>query len=720
MASASPIHDKELEQYRNLLATPTEFKDGFGWSTVAGIFFCGLVMLPGSIYLGLMTGGNMGAAGTWVTVILFAQIARRALRTMSKQELVVLLHAATFMVAANAMFPGGPFANLVYRAFLVTSEAARDANMQGSFPSWYSPPPDSAAIAERTLFHRDWIVPILLLFFMSIIGFVRRYTLGYFFFRLTSDVENLPFPLAPIAAQGAMAMAEMDESDGQSPAAKEAEEKAKGSESASDTDRLATGKSFKRKGSQRWRLFSLGATIGLAFGFLQVGIPAISGLFLESPIFIIPQPFIDTTVFTEGLLPATPTGIALDLGVILLGMVLPFWAVMGSFIAIALTMIMNPILHGAEVLTKWQNGMDTVNTIFANRMDFWLSFSIGAGLGIAAVSVYSSIRDVRKKMKEYKGKRAETRRQGLAAVEGEESIWATPQVNRGDYPLWIAVIVYALTSVAVIVLCRMLVDVPVLFLVFFAFVYNPFISYVNARLLGIAGQNIDIPFIKETSFILSGAKGVEIWLAPIPIENYGGMAQAFRVNELTGVNFFSLIKADIVALPILFLLSFTFWAFIWKSGPIPSDAYPYAQIHWELASKENVLLFSSTFIPPGSSAEEVSILDSQFMREAVHPKVIGSGFFFTVIAFTLLSTFGLPVMLVYGFIRGLGQIPHIMVLEIIGALIGRYYFQKKFGTQNFLRMIPVVMAGYFTGVGLISMATIAMNLIQQAVSSAPF
>ena len=67
--------DKELEQYRDLLEVPTEFKTGFGWSTVAGIFFCGLIMLPGSIYLSLMTGGSMGAAGTWVTVILFAQVA---------------------------------------------------------------------------------------------------------------------------------------------------------------------------------------------------------------------------------------------------------------------------------------------------------------------------------------------------------------------------------------------------------------------------------------------------------------------------------------------------------------------------------------------------------------------------------------------------------------------------------------------------------------------
>jgi len=77
-------------------------------------------------------------------------------------------------------------------------------------------------------------------------------------------------------------------------------------------------------------------------------------------------------------------------------------------------------------------------------------------------------------------------------------------------------------------------------------------------------------------------------------------------------------------------------------------------------------------------------------------------------------------MLVYGMIRGFGGLPHTMLLELVGALIGRYYFQKKFGADNFLRMVPTIIAGYFTGVGLIGMATIAMKLIQTAVSSAPF
>ena len=202
--------DKDLEVYRNLLEEPKEFRDGFGWSTVAGIFFCGLVMLPGSIYLGLMTGGSMGAASTWVTLILFNEVARRALKPLSKQHLVVLLHAAGIMLAASVLFPGGPLGPLVYRAYLVTGEMVRDAGMRESFPTWWVPSPDSPAVQTRNLLHADWAVPIALVFVLMVLGTVRRYTLGYFFFRLTSDIERLPFPLAPITAQGAMALAETD------------------------------------------------------------------------------------------------------------------------------------------------------------------------------------------------------------------------------------------------------------------------------------------------------------------------------------------------------------------------------------------------------------------------------------------------------------------------------------------------------------------------------
>jgi len=685
--------ESEFEAYRGVLEPATEFKDGFGWTTVLGILFCGLVMMPGGIYLALMTGAGLNTAASWVTVILFMEIARRALKPLNKQNLVVLLHAAHVMMAGHILFPGGPMGQLVFRAYLSGSDAVRDAGMLGAFPSWWVPPHDSAAITERTFLHQDWLVPIAIMFFISVVAMLKKYTLGYVFFRMTSDVENLPYPLAPIQAQGAMALAEADEH------IKEPE---------ADTTSM---KAPKKKRSQRWRLFSLGAYIGVGFGVLQVGIPAVTSLFLSKPFYLIPQPFIDLTTLTEGILPSTPTGLTLDVGIIILGMVLPFWTVMGTFLAILLTVLLNPILHTVGILHTWQPGMDTVNTQFANNIDFWLSFTIGTGFGIAAVSLYATIRDARRRMREMREK-----------GQKRGDVW-TPRVGgRGDVPMWAAIGVYLAVASALVGVSWMLLPKQynlLFFLVFFSFVYTPFITYVNARLLGISGSQVQMRFIKETAFLMSGARGIEVWLAPIPLDNYGYQAQAFRVNELTGVHFWSLFKTDLVALPILFGLSLLFWGFIWHSDAVPSEMFPAAQVKWELQAKNQILLYSSTYVAPGEDPDEKSMADSEFMK-AIHPFVIGSGFFGIIVAFALLSAFGLPIMLIYGFMRGLGQLPHYMFVEIIGALVGRYYFRKKYGQKEFLRAAPTVLAGYFTGVGLIGMATIALRLIKAAVSSAPF
>lgn len=688
----SIVLDRELEQYRNLLKPPTEFRDGFGWSTVVGVLFCGLIMMPGSIYLGLMSGGSMGAAATWVTVILFMEIMRRSLKSPTQQELVVLLYAA------GAMATGGVFMSLVQRAYIVGSTPIRDAGLRDAFPAWWAPKAESMAIVGRNLMHSEWMMPIALLAAMSVIGFVSKWCMGYFFFRLTSDVEKLPFPMAPISAQGSLAMAESDQ---------------KTEDSGAETQSLLSGKTSTKKKSNRWRLFTLGVSLGVFFGFIQVGFPAITGLFLEKPIFLIPQPWIDTTTVTQSFLPATPTGMVLDLGIVLMGMVIPFWAVIGTIIAIVGTIILNPILYHCGVLSHWQPGMDTINSSFSNGLDFWISFGIGTGFGIAAVGIFQTIRDVRKKLKDISRKNKEE------SGTVRENIWATPK-GRGDFPMWIAVAGYFLASSCTVVLCYCLLPqnlTLLCFLIFFAFIYNPFISYVNSRLMGISGQSVDIPFVRETAFILSGSKGIGIWLAPIPIENQSGMVQNLRVGELTGVSFRSLIKIDLVVIPVSFLLSALFWGFIWSSDSIPSSSFPAAQVQWELYAKNCALLWSSTYTAPGQV--EHSLMDSQFMQ-AIHPGTIGIGFGWTVCIFTILSFFGLPTMLVYGMIRGLGGMPHTMLLELLGALLGRYYYQKKFGADDFLRMIPTIIAGYFTGVGLIAMATIAMRFIQSAISSAPF
>ena len=150
---------------------------------------------------------------------------------------------------------------------------------------------------ERTFFHRAWLIPIVIMVTMVMMQQVITLAGGYFFYRITNDLERLPFPMAPVGAGAATAL----------------------EESSNKTE------------SWRWRIFSIGAMIGIAYGTIYLVIPTLTGALATQPIMIIPIPFSDWTiqigqskVFAAALL-----GLSFDLGLLLSGFVLPFAVVLG-------------------------------------------------------------------------------------------------------------------------------------------------------------------------------------------------------------------------------------------------------------------------------------------------------------------------------------------------------------------------------------------------------
>ena len=70
----------------------------------------------------------------------------------------------------------------------------------------------------------------------------------------------------------------------------------------------------------------------------------------------------------------------------MVGFVLPFWIVVGSFAAAFLVNILvNPVLYAYDVLHTWEPGMSAIPTQIANSFDFWLSFSIGGAVLVAVM-----------------------------------------------------------------------------------------------------------------------------------------------------------------------------------------------------------------------------------------------------------------------------------------------------------------------------------------------
>ncbi|WP_319759517.1 peptide transporter [Maridesulfovibrio sp.] len=641
--------DKELQEYRDLLKTPTKFEEGFDWKTVVGAIFIGFLMMPGSMYLQLVIGQGIGPAARWVTIILFAEIAKRSYTELKQQEIFLLYYMAGAALAS-------PFSGLLWQQYLVQSDAARMLGLTEFIPAWVAPQPGSDSLLERTFFHRDWLIPILLLVGAQIIQRIDHFGLGYALYRITSDVEKLPFPMAPVGALGTMALAESTE---------------------------------EKKASWKWRVFSIGGVIGLAFGAVYVLLPAVSGLIFTEPIRLIPIPWVELTPYTEKILPAVATGIQFDLGLFFIGMVLPFWAVIGGLIGIIITFVANPVLYEHGILHRWHPGMETVETVFANNFDFYMSFSIGLGLGIGIIGIYYVV-------KSFRGEHAKTRESWSKLFE--------PPEGRGDINFWVSIAIYVFSTLAYVGMSLLLVpNFPWIFFLLYGFIYTPVISYITARMEGIAGQFVSLPLVREASFIAGakffGYQGIEIWYAPIPIHNYGEATVHFREIELTGTSIRGIIKAELVVFPVVMIASLLFSQFIWQLAPIPSSNYPYAQELWHLQALNTLLMQTSTL--EGNS----------LFFQALSGPVVMSGISLGLIIYAILNTLGLPVLLVYGVVRGIGQsTPHGFILEVAGALIGRYFFQKKYGTM-WRQYAPVLLAGFSCGMGLTGMFAMGCTLI---------
>jgi len=655
----------DRERY-GIVPEGTPWESGFNMKTVWASLFVGFIMLPGAIYLGLVTGQGMSGASEWVTIILFLEVLKRAFVRLKTQEIIIIYWVAGGLIAigiklgTGAVLFGGPFAGPIWDQYFIQSPQAQGISQY--IPDWLVPPLGSEGLSARTFLHTAWLKPVALLVSVIVLVRVNSLSLGYVMFRLTSDLEELPFPMAPVQAGGATALAET---------------------------------SGKQEG-WRWRVFSIGAFIGLLWGLVYVVVPVLSGVLLTQTIQILDIPFIDFTDKIKSVLPAAMLGIGTDLSHLFIGFVLPFWVVVGTFAASMLAnFIANPILYDLGVLHTWEPGMTTIYTSVSNSLDFWLSFSIGTSLVVFGVGVVFTVRTLIRTRS-----RAE-RRQGTPLPEG-----------RGDMRVTTALAIWAASTACFVVLVHYLVPgFPWWITAAFGFLWTPVSSYIGARMVGITGSpyGASIPYLREASFYLSGYQGAAVWFAPIPIFDHGTVAATFRQLELTRTSFGSLVRMTVLTTVVMLVCSFIFWSAIWQLAPIPSAAYPFVQKMWPLHATFQAMWIKST-LPGGTS------LITQIIK---FPYVL-SGAGFGAVFYALLAALRAPTMLFYGFIAGLGTWPHFVVPQFAGALLGRYYLRKRFGPERWQAYAPILLAGYSCGIGLIGMTSVALVLISKAVSQIVF
>jgi hypothetical protein len=655
-----------------------QFEDGYSSKTVIGALFVGFIMLPGALYLGLVAGQGLGPAAEWVTIVLFAEIMRRSFLPMKKQEIYILYYVAAGLtgLAADRGISGGPFGEAIWNQYFVQSPQA--AIVASQIPHWVVPPVGSPALLHRTFFDMAWFIPIVLLIIGHVLGRVNALSAGYFLFRVTSDIERLPFPMAPVAASGATALAE----------------------------------AANKEETWRWRVFSTGTVIGLIFGFFYVAIPIFTSVVFGKAFELIPIPWFDLTTSTETILPGGLVGISGDLTKVLTGFILPYPIVQGSLLGSLICKIgLAPILYhfgafgNGAAGSGWTRGMNAIYTGNAIDIKFWTSVGIGLNISVAMiglVSVFGSIKTMRAGM----------RNRGLGVQ--------IPK-NRGDLPLWIPLATWITVTVFYIVLAKILLNYdgnllhqdhsfPIWLLVFYGLIWSPINSYVSARMIGLTGTGVSFPYLKEVSIMKSGYQYADIWYAPIQLNDFGSMAQKFREVELTGTKFISIAKVEGLMICILVPASFIFWAFFWHTSQIPSSQHPYASKFWPIRATFQAL-FNTINRKDGSIP---------WVKEAISYPRIGGGLAAGLLLFGLFKAFNFPILMYYGFIGGTGAYPHDVIPTFIGAWLGKTYFSKRFGIDSWRMYTPVLLAGFSCGVGLIAMAAISLALIAKSVNYLPF
>ncbi|MDE2206794.1 MAG: hypothetical protein KGK12_09145, partial [Armatimonadetes bacterium] len=453
------------------LPTEVTFEEGFSAKTVVGALFVGFIMLPGALYLGLIAGTSLGSAAEWVTIVLFAEIMRRSFLPMKRQEIYILFYIAASLTGLDTSkgLSGGQFAGLIWNQYFVQSPNAAMVSRQ--IPHWVVPPAGSPALLHRTFFDHAWLIPIALMLLVDLLGRVNSLCAGYFLFRVTSDIERLPFPMAPIAASGATALAE----------------------------------AASKEESWRWRVFSVGTVIGLVFSVFYIAIPVFTGVAFGKAWTLLPIPFLDLTRNTESLLPGAVSGLSCDLGGVLVGFVIPYPIVVGTFWGCMLTRVgMAPVLYhfglfGNSDNSGWTPGMNGIYTKQITDIKFWMAIGIGLQLAVAAIGIWMVIRTL-------SSMRNTVRNRGMRRPL---------PAGRGDLPLWIPVLIWFTITVTFLCICDYLLHVdstptenhaifPVWLLVFYGLVWSPVQSYISARMIGITGSGVSFPYMQQVSIMKSG------------------------------------------------------------------------------------------------------------------------------------------------------------------------------------------------------------------------
>jgi hypothetical protein len=608
-------------------------------------------------FLSVGPGYMVGVPALWIVMILFTEIARIFRKPLTRHE--VFLIYFLFGTAMTETF----FIDILYQGYLKThflSTQFRDPQtgspLSYILPDWYAPPIGSPAYNLRSFLHIDWLLPIAVLVIAMVLGLCSELGLGLLCSYLYVEVEKLPYPTAPIGSESIITISERE--------------------------------------STRVRVFTIATVISLIWSTITFGVPTTLGYAFGIRAGYLT--FIDLTTVLDKYLPGVVYGIIFEPFAYTFAWMLPASTVVSVFIgSYAIWVLGNwlalqiPSPLFAQFQREYIIGSPASLVIWRANLNVWLSFFIGAALGVAIVRfIYGwkyLVRSIRSLA--YLGKAA--------------------QVKTGYPPLFIILTLWLGGLIGSTTLTHILVPQFPLWTLIIFLVGIPFISaMINARGMGETGFGVSIPYMKELAILSSGYKGAEAWFMPIYVRGLGtgSMASEFsyiaKVAQITETRFMDYVKTLLILFPLTVIMSFIIISLFWMMAPIPSITYSATVNVWpELVIEQNFMatnffnLFKPDLMIVGLLISSVLTIASNMIR----------------------IPFFSPIALVAGF----NTYPWFANALAIGYLIGVHIFQKKLGREWWNQYKAVILAGIACGYGIIATLAGIVTLISRALWYSP-
>lgn len=580
------------------------YKPGLTTVSLLSIAYAAIVVTPILIYMSFLTGLPDPARfiPVFVSLLLFTEVGRFAGRFVSKQE-AYIIYFMSQIVAFDALYWVGLLMNLYFRDAPYT----KLFGIADKIPTWAAPPLDTWAVQLRTFFAREWLTPILVLLLSTVGSLLIDIGLSFIFIQLFIEIENLPFPVAPIDAQAIEVLTERT------------------------PDRMIP--------------FATAAVIGFLYEFAVYGFPQLSEALIGTRIQLVPYPWVDLTEYFAGVLPGALIGVATDISTFAVGWLIPWesivWIFIGSIAFYVVGNVLSLLLAdttGNPMLLRWKADWSPVARIDwlwqRSVFNLWASPLIGLSVGVGLFSLIVSLKYFKTAFSSM-----------LRLTEAAK--------RKGYLPLgFILVMIFTGALVGTAVATWLYPSLWWFWLL--SWTLFPFIQGILlARSFGEVGLGVQIPYIREAFLIAFTRPGeVEPWLVPAKITTGAGIiTHRIKVATLLEVRPMDYYKAYALTLPLVLALSFVFLQFFWSMAPIPSAVYPWTVISWPIASL-NFSLWVSRSI------------------EIFRPELILASSVAMLIVSLLARYLGLPFSPI-GFAAGAALTPPYAINYFMGAIVGR-------------------------------------------------